>query len=130
MAIATTTATFSRTDLTRRTREILELVKRGQTAVIESYGEEQAVLLDPLDYRLLRALASLASERTGEEGDVQALLRRYLDSQISLGKMAHELGISRFELMDRFERLGVPVQMGPATLEEAREEVAAALAHE
>lgn len=43
--------------------------------------------------------------------------------------MAHELGVSRFELMDRFERLGVPVQMGPATLEEAREEVAAALAH-
>lgn len=120
------TTTFSRTDLTRKTREILELVRRGQPAVIESYGEEQAVLLDPLDYRLLRGLAGLGFGREGREAEVQDLLRRYLKEEISLAKMAGMLGLSRFELMERFERLGVPLMTGPADLHEAQEEVDAA----
>ena len=120
------TTTFSRTDLTRRTREILELVRRGQPAVIESYGEEQAVLLDPLDFRLLQGLAGLGSGREGRDEKVQELLRRYLEEEISLAKVAGEVGISRFELMARFERLGVPLKTGASDLEEAREEVEAA----
>lgn len=115
-------ATFSRTDLTRKTREILELVRKGQPAWIESYGKEQAVLLDPLEYRLLQGLAALGSGLEGVEGELQGLLRRYLDEEISLSKLANVLGVSRFELMERFERLGVPVRIGPATVEEAREE--------
>jgi predicted HTH domain antitoxin len=124
------TTTYSRTDLTRRTREILELVRRGQPAVIESYGEEQAVLLDPLDYRLLRGLAGLGSGEEGSETEVQNLLRRYLENEISLAKMAGALGLSRFELMERLERLGVPLRTGSADLLEARAEVAAARSHE
>lgn len=96
----TTAATFSRTDLTRKTREILDLVQRGQPARIESYRKEQAVLLDPLEYRLLRGLAALGSGRDGSEGELQRLQRRYLDEEISLSKMAHTLGVSRLELMD------------------------------
>jgi prevent-host-death family protein len=119
-------ATFSRTELTRRTREILELVRRGQPAVIKSYGREQAVLVDPLDYRLLQGLAGVASARRGPVAELQDLLRRYLGSEISLAKMAAELGVSRFELMERFDRLGVPVNTGPADLREAQEEVEAA----
>jgi len=118
--------TFSRTDLTRKTREILEVVRRGGPAVIRSYGEEQAVVLDPLDYRLLHGLAGLVLP--GHETDVGegALLRRYLDEEISLAKVAETLGVSRFELMERFDRLGVPVFIGPADIEEARAEVEAA----
>jgi AraC-like DNA-binding protein len=116
-------ATFSRTDLTRKTREILDLVRRGRPALIKSYGKEQAVLLDPLEYRLLQGLAALGSDRGGSEGELQSLLRRYLDEEISLSKMADVLGVSRFELMERFERLGVPVRIGPANLDQAREEV-------
>jgi AraC-like DNA-binding protein len=116
-------ATFSRTDLTRKTREILDLVRRGRPALIKSYGKEQAVLLDPLEYRLLQGLAALGSDRGGSEGELQSLLRRYLDEEISLSKMADVLGVSRFELMERFERLRVPVRIGPANLDEAREEV-------
>lgn len=126
----TGTTTFSRTDLTRRTREILELVRRGHPAVIESYGEEQVVLLDPLDYRLLQGLAALGSGQEGRETEVENLLRRYLENEISLAKMAGALGLSRFELMERFERLGVPLRPGSANLQEAREEVAAARSHE
>jgi AraC-like DNA-binding protein len=119
----TSAATFSRTDLTRKTREILELVRRGRPALIESYGKEQAVLLDPLEYRLLQGLAALGSGREERKGEVQDLLQRYLKEEISLSKMASMLGVSRFELMERFERLGVPVRIGPASLDEAREEV-------
>ena len=91
--------------------------------MIKSYGKEQAVLLDPLEYRLLQGLAALGSDRGGSEGELQSLLRRYLDEEISLSKMADVLGVSRFELMERFERLGVPVRIGPANLDQAREEV-------
>lgn len=91
--------------------------------MIESYGKEQAVLLDPLEYRLLQGLAALGSGRREGEGKLQSLLRRYLDEEISLSKMATVLGVSRFELMERFERLGVPVRVGAATIEEAREEI-------
>jgi hypothetical protein len=37
------------------------------------------------------------------------------------------LGLSRFEVQERFFRLDVPLRLGPATLEEARAEVASAL---
>jgi len=123
-------ATFSRTELTRKTREVLELVRRGQPAMIKSYGKEQAVLLDPLAYRLLRGLAALTSGWQEGEGELESLLRRYLDEEISLSNMATLLGVSRFELMERFEQLGVPVRVGPATIERAREEVRVARSEE
>ena len=64
--------------------------------------------------------------RRPSDPDVEAL-HAYLADEISLGKTADLLGLSRFELQDRFFRLGVPLHLGPATLEEARAEVAAAL---
>lgn len=54
-------------------------------------------------------------------------MQAYLADEISLGKAAELLNLSRFELQERFHRLGVPLRLGPATLEEARAEVAAAL---
>jgi predicted HTH domain antitoxin len=60
------------------------------------------------------------------DSDVGAL-QAYLAGDISLGKAAELLGLSRFELQERFVRLGVPLRLGPATLEEARAEVEAAL---
>jgi predicted HTH domain antitoxin len=47
----------------------------------------------------------------------------YLDQHISLSKAAEQLGLSRFELMERFDRLGVPLRIGPASMDEARDEV-------
>ncbi|MBL8146229.1 MAG: UPF0175 family protein [Anaerolineae bacterium] len=118
-------AVISRTELARNTREIVEQVRQGQMMVVQSYGEEQIVLLDALDYRLLRAVAAYAfqpatSKDTDEMGDI---LRLYLDKQISLSKAAEQLGLSRYELMERFGRLGVPIQIGPATIEDAIDEV-------
>ncbi|HYU33623.1 MAG TPA: hypothetical protein VEW48_15840 [Thermoanaerobaculia bacterium] len=83
-----------------------------------------------MDFRLLQALAQCAigEQERGRPGDpdVEAL-QAYLADEISLGKTADLLGLSRFELQDRFFRLGVLLRLGPATLEEAQAEVAAAL---
>ncbi len=116
---------FSRTDLSRKTREILEVVRRGQPAVIQSHGQEQAVLLDPLDYRLLQSVAGLVVSQAETEPELVTLLRRYFRAEISLGKLAEILGLHRFELMERFERLGVPLQVGPRDLQEARKDLEA-----
>jgi hypothetical protein len=122
---------ISETELAHRTREIVNRVQHGELAVVESSGKEQIVLLDALDFRLLRALASCAmrNPEDADSPDTKAL-RDYLDDEISLGKTAELLQLSRFELTERFERLGVPTRLGPASLEEARAEIAAALRHE
>jgi prevent-host-death family protein len=123
------TVTISRTDLARNTREIVERVRGGQTVVVQSYGEEQVVLLDALDYRLLRALVNYAVNTvladktpTGDDA-LNNTMWAYLDQCISLSKAAELLGLSRFELMERFDRLGVPLRIGPASIDEARDEV-------
>ena len=125
-----TRTTISPTDLAQRAQELVDRVQHGEVAVVEASGQEQAILLDPVDFRLLQALAQCAIEdrerRLPADPDVDAL-RAYLADEISLGKTADLLGLSRFELQDRFFRLGVPLRLGPATLDEARAEIAAAL---
>ena len=123
-----TPVSVSRTELARNTREIVDQVRHGQPVVVQSYGEEQIVLLDVLDYRLLRAIVAYAlALEPDQDGDtVGETIRLYLDERISLSKAAEQLDLSRFDLMDRFERLGVPLRIGSATLDEARNEVAAA----
>jgi predicted HTH domain antitoxin len=49
-----------------------------------------------------------------------------LEKRVSLAKAAELLDLSRFDLTERFERLGLPLRLGPQTLEDAREEIAAA----
>ena len=119
--------TISRTDLARRTREVLTAVRQGHPAMVQSYGEDQAVLLDALDFRLLCGVATWAAVRLGavseDQQEISGVVLDYLDEKISLGKAAELLGVSRFELIDRFRRLRVPLRIGPASLEEAQAEV-------
>jgi hypothetical protein len=151
MSVATI---ISKTDLARRTRYVLEQARRGRPMIVESYGEEQVAIMDVLDYRILRAvaayhamqphlaptldsamvprgldLAEMQQAIAVAEGDPQAgwnrVIAAYLDADVSLGRAADLLGLSRFELADRFQRLGLPLQIGPATADEAREEFAA-----
>lgn len=126
-----TRTVISQTDLTDKASEIVERVRHGEMAVIESSGEEQIVLLDA-DFRLLQALAACATESVepneGSRHDAQ-VLRRYLNTDISLGKAAEELGLPRLELQDRFLRLGVPLRIGPSSMEDALREIAALEKH-
>jgi hypothetical protein len=116
---------ISPADLAQRTDEIMDRVRRGELTVLEGSGHEQIVLLDALDFRLLRALAAQATGEREEASVDEAALRNYLEEQISLGKLAELLEVDRFVLMDSFRRIGIPLQIGPASLEEAREDVAA-----
>ena len=150
----TVTTIISKTDLARRTRQIVNQARRGGAVIVESYGEEQVAILDAADYRCLRAVAayyawpqqpspvtdsSLAPRGldadevkqavVAAEGDAQAawnrVLNAYLDGDISLGRAAELLELSRFDLSERMNRLGLPLHMGSADLSEARRDVAA-----
>jgi predicted HTH domain antitoxin len=120
--------TISRTDLARNTREIVDQVRKGHTIFVQSYGEDQIVLLDFLDYKILKALVDYALQETSDlqAGDVNEMMRLYLNEQISLAKASEMLGLSRYELMDHFERLGIPLRLGPETLADAQEEIGSA----
>ncbi|HEX3532438.1 MAG TPA: hypothetical protein VH988_35720, partial [Thermoanaerobaculia bacterium] len=65
------------------------------------------------------------TESTEELHHDAQVLRRYLNADINLGKAAEELGLSRLDLQDRFLRLGVPLRIGPSSIEEALREIAA-----
>lgn len=49
----------------------------------------------------------------------------YLDGDISLGRAATLLKLSRFDLTVRFNRLGLPMHLGATTVAEARAEAEA-----
>lgn len=120
--------TISRTDLARNTREIVDQVRKGQTIFVQSYGEDQIVLLDLVDYKILKALVDYALQETHDlqADNVNKAMRLYLNEEISLAKAAEMLNLSRYELMDHFERLGIPLRLGPETLEDVQEEMASA----
>lgn len=123
------TVTISRTDLVRNTREIVGRLRRGQPVLVQSYGEDQIVFLDALDYRILTALVNYAvgkvSVETAEMSEYLfgSIMHAYLNLQISLAKAVEQMGLSRFELMERFERLRIPLRIGPDSVNEARDEV-------
>lgn len=123
---------ISPSDLSQRTGEILDRVREGELAVVASGGEERIVLLDALDYRLLRALALCATggSADGPSDLLEArVLRDYLDERINLGKAAELLQLSRFELEESFQRLGIPLRRGARSIEDAQAEIAAARRH-
>ena len=37
---------INKTDLARRTRQVVDRARRGDTIIVESYGEEQVVVMD------------------------------------------------------------------------------------
>lgn len=131
---------ISKTDLARNTREVLNTVMRGQTALIESHGKAEAAILDIVDYLIVRAVlryhmqppeidadAGLTDAAVAAAPDLQArfnlVLAHYLADAISLGRAAELLGLSGFDLRLRFVRWDVPLRLGPATIEEALAEV-------
>jgi predicted HTH domain antitoxin len=125
-----TRTTITQVDLAKKSQEMLDRVQHGEIVIVETSGREEAVLFNPIDFRLLRALAHCAIDERerGQEADDPdvRILHAYLADEISLGKAAELLELSRFDLQARFLRLGVPLRLGPATLEDALEEIRAA----
>jgi prevent-host-death family protein len=150
-------STISKTDLARRTRQVVDRARRGDTIIVESYGEEQVAVIDAADYRILRAVAAYQalpphpapandpalepaglSETEAQQAEQEAggvpqarwnkVIAAYLDGHINLGRAATLLDLSSYELDERFRRLEVSRRIGPETEEEARAEVEAAFA--
>ena len=76
-----------------------------------------------LSQRTLKILARV------HEGEGAQVLRDYLDEKINLGKAAELLQLSRFELEESFQRLGIPLRRGARSMEDAQAEIAAARRH-
>lgn len=108
--------TVSKTDLTRRTREIVNLVERSNVVIVESYGEECTVLLDVLSYRLLTAFANNGQPADPDDNidpklrEINRVVAAYLASELDVDEVAEILRVSRFELLDRFAHLGILAQ--------------------
>ena len=64
-----------------------------------------------------------------QEGEGARILRDYLDERINLGKAAELLQLSRFELEESFQHLGIPLRRGACSVEDAEAEIAAARRH-
>ncbi len=127
-----------KTDLARNTSQIIRSVLRGQPAVIENHGQPEVAIVDVIDYLLLCAVAhfhaaepSLLDPNGPSDAEFAALnlLERYnramdyyLSKQCSTGRMAELLQISWADMRERFNRLGVPLFLGPHSIEEARED--------
>ena len=116
--------------------------------------EERIILMDEVDYRILRSAAAyralpprssplrdpnvepaglseedLEQEETGEAFQTRwdQTIAAYLDGYINLGRAAALLGLSVHDLQERFLRLGIPLRLGPETVEDARAEIATSL---
>lgn len=131
-----------KTDLARKTRQVLQAVQRGQTAIIESHGQAEAAILDIEDYRILRAVmryhahkiqvdpeaglsdAGLAGFEDPQER-VDQVIAHYLGEGISLARAAELLGLPWLLLRTRFLKLDVPLLAGPGEPDEVRDELRA-----
>jgi predicted HTH domain antitoxin len=129
-----------KTDLARSTRQVINNVLRGQTAVVESHGQPEVAIMDIVDYRITRAVMryyaqqpeidveeGLADQQVTSTLDPQErfnlILAHYLAGAISLGRAAELLELPWLDLRTRFQRLDVPLRVAPSDLQEARLDV-------
>lgn len=129
-----------KTDLARNTRQVINAVLRGQTAVVESHGQPEVAIMDIVDYRITRAVMRYYAQQP--EIDVEAgpsdqevaaisdpqdrfnlVLAHYLAGAISLGRVAELLEFPWLDLRTRFLRLDVPLRTAPMDSTEAKADI-------
>jgi prevent-host-death family protein len=132
-------AYISKTDLARKTRQVIKSVQRGQTIIVESHGQPEAAILDMPDYYILRAATRYHTqsleidpqaglpdeallEASPQEGYDQ-VIAHYLAGALSLGRAAELLELPWADLRARLGRLGLPILLGPETVDELRAEI-------
>ncbi|MCB2160744.1 hypothetical protein KQH40_01515 [bacterium] len=131
-----------KTELARKTRQVIREVQRGYTVLVENHGQAEAAIMDIVDYRILRAFLTFharppeveskgidAEHLAGMDDPQQVfdlVLAHYLAGVISLGRAAELLGQSVLDLQFRFRRLDMPLSVGGGDEQSARDEVDAA----
>jgi hypothetical protein len=129
---------ISKTDLARKVRQVFHSVQRGGTVIVESHGQPEAAILDIPDYYILRAVTRFHAQppkidmEAGLPDDALAglsdqerydqVIAYYMVGAISLGRAAELLELPWIDLRSRMHRLGVPMRVGPETIEEALED--------
>jgi predicted HTH domain antitoxin len=77
------------------------------------YPDEEAVIQDALRHLL----------RLRPELKIQLAVYRYQKGEVSLAKAASLAGISWIQMKDVLTEQGIPLRLGPETIEEAKNEV-------
>ena len=127
----------SKTDLARKTRQIIRDVQRGLVTVVESHGQAEVAILDIVDFRILQAAAqvnvpgdavqvpdeAVLQLLSDEQARYNRVLSAYLGAQISLGRMAELLGLAALDARFRLARLGITLRIGEADSENLQSEV-------
>jgi len=129
-----------KTDLARNTSQVIRNVLRGQTAVIESHGQPEAALMDIVDFQFQRAAMQYFGNPQKFEEDIEIspamlealpdeqarydlVLGHYLSLHLSLAKAGELLGMTSHEIRSRLVRLGIPLRVGPTTVDEVVNEI-------
>jgi prevent-host-death family protein len=132
-------AYISKTDLARKTRQVIKAVQRGQTVIVESHGQPEAAILDMPDYYLLLAvtrshaqsleidpeagLQDEALQDTAPQERYDRVITHYLAGAISLGRAAELLNLPWGDLRARLSRLGLPILLGAENIDELQAEL-------
>jgi prevent-host-death family protein len=130
---------ISKTDLARKTRQVIHSVQRGQTVIVESHGQPEAAIMDMPDYYILLAAtryhahpqeidrdAGLTEDSLSGlsiQGQYDRVIAHYLAEAISFGRAAELLDLPWVDLRTRFNRLGLPILLGLENVDELRSEM-------
>jgi prevent-host-death family protein len=124
-----------KTELARKTRQVIQAVQRGQTVVVEHHGHPEAAIMDIMDYYLLRAVLHYHTHTPSIDPDeglddkvivaqesqqerTNQVIAYYLAAAISLGRASELLDLPWLDLRTRFLRLDIPVRTAPADPDE------------
>jgi len=131
---------ISKTELARNTHQAIREAQRGYTVVVENHGQAEVAIVDILDFHLQRAAIRYFSSPHLFDEDVEItdavmeslpddqarcdlVVGHYLAVHISLGRAAELLKLPFDDLRTRLVRSGIPLRIGPETIEELRAEV-------
>lgn len=134
-----------KTDLARKTRQIIHRVQRGQPAIVENHGQAEVAVIDIYDYRIMRAVMRYYAQPTvidnakgltdteissisSSQQRYDLVFAHYLAGAISLAHAAELLLLSWLDLRTRCLRLDVPLRTAPADIIEARADIEMAMA--
>jgi predicted HTH domain antitoxin len=131
---------ITKTELARNTHRAIREAQRGYAVVVENHGQAEVAIVDILDFRLQRAAIQyfaapakydedikiteeLLESLPDEQDRCNLVIGHYLAMDVSLARAAEFLGMHSAELQMRLARAGVPLHLGPRTLDEARSEI-------
>jgi predicted HTH domain antitoxin len=105
-------------------RRTEELIMETNAGVLQRWEIDQLFKLRERQPELFELVVQRLVQ---ENEDIRwsVVIGAYQDKQINLGNAAELLGLTEFELRQRFIELGIPLRIGPVDLAQARAEAEA-----